>query len=190
MKCGALILAAGASTRLGQPKQLVRLEGETLLVRSVRVAREAGCAPIVVVLGAFEDLIRSQCNLEDVQVILNPEWSEGMGTSLACGVGAFEEDQSVEGVVIMTCDMPAVTADHLRLLASSGDVTASSYANRKGVPAYFPSSLFSRLIELKGDAGAREILRSANAVPLTNGELDIDTIVDLARAQRQSLDRH
>jgi CTP:molybdopterin cytidylyltransferase MocA len=181
MKSGALILAAGASKRLGVPKQLVCLGNETLLDRSVRIAGEAGCAPVVVVLGAFEELIRQQCRLKDALILSNPDWKEGMGTSLSLGIRAFAD---VAGVVVMTCDMPAVTAGHLRALATSDAATASSYAGRKGVPAYFLPDSFPELRKLQGDAGARELLRTANAIELTGGELDIDTNGDLSRAQK------
>jgi CTP:molybdopterin cytidylyltransferase MocA len=183
MNCGALILAAGASTRLGYPKQLVCWGNETLLDRSIRIAREAGCVPVVVVLGAFEDLIRSRCNLQGVLTLSNPEWAEGMGTSLSMGVRACDD---VPGILVMTCDMPAVTADHLIALKSSGTVTASVYANRKGVPAYFPNDLFSRLIAITGDNGARNILQSAVGIELKGGELDIDTTEDVRQLRKWS----
>jgi molybdenum cofactor cytidylyltransferase len=180
MKCGALILAAGASTRLGHPKQLLRLGNETLLDRSVRIAREAGCAPVVVVLGASEDQIRDQCKLQDVLIVSHPDWAKGMGTTLSRGVQAFG---NVQGVLVMTCDMPAVTAEHIRTLIASEQVAASSYGGRKGVPAYFPKDLFPNLVELKGDMGARELLQLAYEVELPDGELDVDTSEDLVKAQ-------
>jgi molybdenum cofactor cytidylyltransferase len=180
MTCGALILAAGASSRLGHPKQLVRLGNETLLDRSVRIAREAGCIPVVVVLGAAEDQIRDQCKLQDVLIVSHPDWAQGMGTTLSRGVQAFED---VQGILVMTCDMPAVTADHLCTLMASEQVAASSYGGRKGVPAYFPRNQFPQLLELKGDVGARELLRFAQEVQLPCGELDVDTSDDLAKAR-------
>jgi molybdenum cofactor cytidylyltransferase len=179
MSIGALLLAAGASTRLGHPKQLVRLNGETLLARSIRIAAEAACAPIVTVLGASEELIREQCDLGDVLVVTNPMWAEGMGSSLSVGAKAFGE---VRGVVVMTCDMPAVDAKHLRAISASGRLTASAYGGRKGVPAYFPQSFLAALAECRGDAGARSMLQKAPAVELVNGDLDIDSPEDLARA--------
>jgi molybdenum cofactor cytidylyltransferase len=180
MNCGALILAAGASTRFGSAKQLVIFEGETLLARAVRIAQAAGCKPVVVVLGARENLIRNECDLSGVLVVSNPDWAEGMGTSLTQGIRALE---GCPGVVVMTCDMPAVTANHLRALASSGAITASSYADRKGVPAYFPEEVFPALLSTEGDAGARDLLRSAAGIDLAGGELDIDTPEDLARCK-------
>jgi CTP:molybdopterin cytidylyltransferase MocA len=180
MKCGALIIAAGASTRLGFPKQVVRLGNETLLDRSIRIATEAGCSPIVVVVGAFEDTIRGQCKLHGIALISNPDWEDGMGTSLSKGVRMFGD---IPGILVMTCDMPAVTPDHLRALARTRVLTASSYAGRSGVPAYFPNNLFPELAKIRGDMGARSLLKGANQVELRGGELDVDTTEDLVKAR-------
>ncbi len=176
----AIILAAGASTRLGEPKQLVMLGAETLLARAVRTAREAGCAPVVVVLGASAELIQKQCDLADALVVVNAAWSEGMASSIRIGIGAVA---GASGVVLMTCDQPAITPEHLLKLTASGDVTASSYAGRRGVPAYFPAQAFSALMQLSGDSGARVLLRSSATVPLAGGELDVDTFEELAQAR-------
>jgi molybdenum cofactor cytidylyltransferase len=183
--CGALVtaavvLAAGASTRLGEPKQLVRIGGEALLERAVRVAREAGCAPIVVVLGAEAERIRAACDLGDAVIVENERWSEGMASSIQTGIRAVGD---VDGAVLMTCDQPAVTVGHLRVLMATGEVAASAYAGRGGVPAYLPASLFPALMLLRGDAGARELLRTARTVELPGGELDVDTADELAQAR-------
>ncbi len=89
------------------------------------------------------------------------------------------------GAVVLACDQPAVTAGHLRELASGGDdLVASSYAGRKGIPAYFPRAAFAALLALRGDVGARALLQDARAIPLADGELDIDTMEDLDRARK------
>jgi CTP:molybdopterin cytidylyltransferase MocA len=155
MKVAAVVLAAGASRRLGVLKQLVRLDGETLVERALHVCREAECDPVVVVLGASADVVRKECSFDD----------------------------DMDGCIVMTCDMPAVTAQHLRELVREGEVTASSYAKRRGVPAYFPRAMFAQLRKLTGDAGARDLLKQAQAVELEGGELDIDTAADLRRAR-------
>ena len=174
----AVILAAGASTRLGQPKQLVILSGETLLDRAARIAREAGCEPVVVVLGADAERIRTACQLGGAQVVVNDGWGEGMASSIRVGVEAISLS---DGVVLMTCDQPAVTPEHLRVLMAPGAATASAYADRRGVPAYFPAAFFPELLRLRGDHGARELLRNAPAIDLPGGELDVDTAADLRR---------
>ncbi len=181
MRVAAVVLAAGASKRLGEPKQLVRLGSETLLERAIRVAREAGCSPVVVVLGASATSIQAGCESGDSILVVNDDWAEGMGGSIRSGVGALPD---VDACVVMTCDMPAVTSAHLQLLMASGEVTASSYAGRRGVPAYFPRDTFRSLMELQGDAGARDLLRLARCVELLSGELDVDTAEDLAQARK------
>jgi molybdenum cofactor cytidylyltransferase len=179
-RIGAVILAAGASRRLGEPKQLVKVGGENLLERSVRVAHEAGFSPVIVVLGALAESVKAACALGDAEVLINDNWSEGMGASVRVGVGALRD---VDGCVLMTCDMPSVTVAHLRALSASGEVTGSTYAGRRGVPAYFPASSFKDLMKLRGDAGAKDLLRSARCVVLAGGELDVDTIEDLEHAR-------
>jgi molybdenum cofactor cytidylyltransferase len=176
----AVVLAAGASSRLGSPKQLAVLRAETLLERAVRVAREAECWPVVV-LGASADLILERCSLDGVQVVVNEDWASGMGSSIGCGVRAVGD---ADGVVVMTCDMPAVSSAHLRALIDCGEVAASGYAGRRGVPAYFPAAFFPELIKLRGDAGAKELLQQARVVELVGGELDVDTAEELQMVQR------
>jgi molybdenum cofactor cytidylyltransferase len=165
---------------LGEAKQLVRFGSENLLERAVRVARDAECSPVVVVLGASAAAVQAKCELGDAVVVVNEDWVEGMGSSVRAGVVALRD---VDGCVVMTCDMPAVTAVHLSALMDSGEVTASSYAGRRGVPAYFPVGVFPSLVELHGDVGARDLLRAARCVDLAGGELDVDTVEDVERAR-------
>ncbi|HWW23986.1 MAG TPA: nucleotidyltransferase family protein [Edaphobacter sp.] len=179
MSIAAVVLAAGGSSRLGEPKQLLRLGGENLLERAVRVAREAGCGPVVVVLGASAEVIRSQCSLGDVRVLVNEGWEEGMASSIRLGVGALS---GVDGCVVMTCDQPAVTVGHLSRLIGN-EVRASRYAGRNGIPAFFPAAVFGGLMELRGDKGARELLAGVGFVEFEGGELDVDTVGDLIRVR-------
>lgn len=184
MSIAAVVLAAGASTRLGSPKQVEMLGNETLLERAVRVAREAGCSPVIVVLGAaYAEVLRNSA-LGDIIPVINDSWEEGMGSSVrlgvrACGLVAKE----AEGVVLMTCDQPAVTVKHLQLLMMRREVKASRYAGRNGVPAFFPAKQLYALMALTGDIGARELLKDARYEELANGDLDVDTAEDLERAR-------
>lgn len=179
-----MVLAAGASTRLGEPKQLVKLRGETLLARSVRVAAEAGCSPVVVVLGAESTRVIENSRFGDAEMVVNEHWIEGMGSSIRLGVTQLETlARDAKGVVLMTCDQPAVTAQHLRLIAAENELRASCYAGRRGIPAYFPAVYFGRLAMLRGDVGARELLVDARCEELLHGELDVDTADDLERAK-------
>lgn len=179
-RIAAVVLAAGASRRLGSPKQLAMLGDETLLERAVRLARAAGCSPVIVVLGAEYKQVLANCGLGDAVPVIHDKWEEGMGSSIRLGVRACED---AAGVVVMTCDQPAVTVEHLQLLMRGPEVNASRYAGRKGVPAFFPERYFGELEALNGDVGARDLLRSAEAVELVGGELDVDTLEDLERAR-------
>jgi molybdenum cofactor cytidylyltransferase len=180
----AVVLAAGASTRLGEPKQLVVLGGETLLERSVRIAREASCSPVVVVLGANYAHVLDTSLLRDAERVINEDWTEGIGSSIRLGVQTLETmAKDVDGVVLMTCDQPAVTAQHLHLIVAKDELKASRYAGRNGIPAYFPAKYFGRLVTLRGDVGAKDLLIDAQFEVLADGELDIDTREDLDRAR-------
>ena len=181
MSVAAVVLAAGASRRLGSPKQLEMLGGETLLKRAVRVAADAGCSPVIVVLGAAAELILAAGLPESVMPVINEQWMEGMGASICVGVRAC--GVAAEGAVVMACDQPAVTAGHLRRLMEGRVMRASRYAGRKGIPAFFPRAYFDELTALTGDVGARGLLRSAEAVDLEGGDLDVDTAVDLEYAR-------
>lgn len=187
----AIILAAGASRRLGRPKQLEEINSETLLARSIRTAQEAGCSPVIVVLGAAAEQILRTVDLAHCTVAVNMRWPEGMGGSLAVGVHTLQGlPELIQGAVLLTCDMPFITASHLRALAATGMLTGSQYGNAIGVPAYIPSRFLAQLASAGGDSGARSLLQQAQAVPLPCGDLDIDTEQDLqrARAYLQSAD--
>ena len=183
MGVAAIVLAAGASKRLGEPKQLVVIGGETLLERTVRVAREA-CSPVVVVVGAEYEQVLANSVLGDVVTVINDKWSEGMASSIRLGVETLElMAKDAAGGGLMTCDQPAVTVKHLSRLIQQAEVKASRYAGRNGVPAFFPKKYFDSLMKLKGDVGARELLAEARYEELENGELDLDTLADLEKAR-------
>jgi molybdenum cofactor cytidylyltransferase len=175
VKIAGVVLAAGASTRLGRPKQMVLIEGETLVERAVRLAIEAGLSPVILV--AADEALK----VAGAETVLNEEASEGMASSIRCGVNAV---QGCDGVVLMACDQPALSVQHLQaLIAEPAEIAGSAYAGRVGVPAYFPNSSFEALLALEGDAGARELLRGMRQVSNENLSFDIDTKEDLARWQ-------
>jgi CTP:molybdopterin cytidylyltransferase MocA len=118
--------------------------------------------------------------LVDAIVAINENWDEGMASSIRAGIGLVT---AADGAILMTCDQPAVTAEHLRKLMAPGELTASGYAGRRGVPAYFPTQNFPALLRLTGDAGAREMLRNAASIELPLGEMDVDTPEELAGAR-------
>ena len=187
----AILLAAGASTRLGRPKQLVQVDGKSLLRRAAEAAIASGASPVMVVLGReAETLARELAGLA-VAVVENPAWREGMGSSLRCGMEALHrETPTAEAVLLMVCDQPLVTADRLARLWARyvvwGKVVAVRHGDRPGVPAIFPARFFADLANISGDRGARGLLGSLTAreldlVEMPEAEIDLDTPQDLAR---------
>ncbi|HLI76414.1 MAG TPA: nucleotidyltransferase family protein [Acidobacteriaceae bacterium] len=182
MSTAALILAAGASRRLGRPKQNVIIGGQSLLERAVHTAQQAGLRPVLAVVQEvrWTDILVSK----GAVVLLNPHAHEGMSASIRVGIAWLQQRPEVTGVVALTCDQPALRAEHLRALcADPARVTASAYSGRNGVPAYFPRESFEALQQLRGDAGARLLLQNAPAVHDETLALDIDTEEDVLRAQ-------
>ncbi|MES2394245.1 MAG: nucleotidyltransferase family protein [Acidobacteriota bacterium] len=177
----AVILAAGLSRRLGRPKQSIVLAGETLVERSIRITQEAGLSPVLVVL-VDSDLIES-VQARGAFALLNRNTWEGLATSIHVGIDWARGIQAA-GVVLMTCDQPAVQPEHLRALIEEPSVAVgSAYAGKIGVPAYFPSSSFPALLQLQGDTGARDLLRYARSIHTEDLAFDIDTEADVELAQ-------
>lgn len=190
----AIVLAAGASRRLGTPKQLASFHGETLLARTLRVVRDAGADPIFVVLGANAEEIASAVDLSATQTVLNQQWQSGISSSIRAGLRALlQNDPSTQAAMLLVCDQPSLTGTYLKSLiaayASSepDSIAASHYAGIAGIPAIFPASQFATLQSLTGDTGARQLLRAPEctmiAIPFEGGDLDIDTPEDLRRLE-------
>ena len=183
-----VVLAAGASRRLGRPKQLEPWGGTTLLVHAADVALEAALGPVVIVLGAEAERCRAaiaQARLAAPPVVVvNPQWHSGVASSIAVGVAeAARLDPPCEAVLIMTCDQPGVRAAHLRRLvdearASGLPLAASGYAGTVGVPALFARDVWSELRALDGDTGAKRVLTRPKArvavVHCAEAEPDVD----------------
>jgi molybdenum cofactor cytidylyltransferase len=180
----AIILAAGASRRLGRPKQLVELEGESLLRRAARAAL-AGCAPVLVVVGSRAGDMTANLAGLPVTVIGNPAWEEGMASSIRAGIQALPPGAA--GVLFMVCDQIAVDGALVRRLLEAwrdhpDAVIACGYAGTRGTPSIFPARSFPELLELQGDRGARGLLQGeAVVVPFPEGEADVDVPEDLPR---------
>lgn len=185
----AVVLAAGASTRLGKPKQLIEIEGERLLCRTVRLALEAGCAPVFVVLGYEAERMQAELDGLTATAVVNGTWTEGMGSSLRRGMEAVcAMETPPAAVLLLVCDQPRLTVEHLRkLLAEQGAdeerITASEYAGRAGVPAVFGRRYFAELLAVEGDRGAREVIQRhtdrIRTVWWPDGERDLDRPEDL-----------
>ena len=184
-----MILAAGASSRMGRPKQALQFEGESLLRRAVLAALGASCAPVVVVLGANADVSGRELIGLGVTQVLNPDWERGMGSSISTGVRTLQESSlEVNAAVLLLCDQPFVTSEVLKGLIAEHSrsciqIVASRFKNTFGAPALFAKAIFPELLRLNGATGAKPVIQDhiAQTVFLTfpEGEVDIDTPDDL-----------
>jgi molybdenum cofactor cytidylyltransferase len=181
----SVILAAGAGRRMGGPKALLTLGGETLLRRVARTALASGCSPVLAVVGPWD----SDLGDLEVQIIFNAEATEGMASSIRAGIAALPEE--VTAVLVLTVDQPAVDTRLIqRLLALArkdpGCPVACAYGGSLGIPALLPRRLFSDLLALRGEQGAKAILLRENALtlPFPEAEADLDTPEDLAKIKR------
>ena len=188
MNLGAIILAAGASTRLGSPKQLLLHSGDTLLRHAAQTALAAACRPVVVVLGANAERMRAPLAELDVEIVLNAAWAQGMGTSVRRGMTTLTRlEPQLDAVLLLVCDQPLVQPGDLQSLvaafasAESADhvMAAAKYAATIGVPAIFGRAHFAALSTLPDAAGAKRVLLehpgSVMAVEMPAAAVDIDT---------------
>ena len=190
LRFGAIILAAGASTRMGAPKQLLEIGGRPLLVSAVEAALASPAWPVVVVLGAHAEKIRPVLARLPVLVTENPAWAEGMAASIRAGITTLRQfSRRLDAALIALCDQPAFsTATIAQLLAaqrSTGrSIVAARYGGRHAAPALFLREHFPALAELTGEEGARALLNAdptrVASVDLPALELDLDTPADVA----------
>jgi molybdenum cofactor cytidylyltransferase len=185
MKVAAILLAAGASTRMGRTKQLLPYGDETLVRWAARIALDSVCTPVLVVLGARSELIRTELEDLPVQLLENRQWAEGLGSSVRCGIrGALALHPDLDAIVLLLADQPQVTAETInRLVAaaqkSAQPIIASAYANTLGVPALFTRDTFDELGNLPSEWGAKKLIANGGervvAVPAPEAAWDIDT---------------
>lgn len=157
MTTAGLVLAAGEGKRFGGPKAPFLYKGERLIDRAVRTLHEAGCDPVLAVLGAWFG------EVDDAEVLLNSSWSEGMGSSLRFGLQHAQHDSRIEAVVILLVDQPGITSEAIgRLMNSGGSLVQASYEGRPGHPVLIGREHWLPLIgSLHGDVGARDYLKSS-----------------------------
>jgi molybdenum cofactor cytidylyltransferase len=196
---GAVILAAGASFRMGSPKQTLQYRGESLLRRAALAALGAGCRPVIVVTGASSELSRRELQGLEVREVLNTHWETGMASSVRAGVeGLVSADADADAVVLMLCDQPHVTAEVISGLvaahrATGRPIVASTYGANFGVPALFSRELFAELARLEGAAGAKQVIKrhasEAHFLPFQAGEVDVDTPDDFSRLIERDVER-
>lgn len=193
-KIGVIILAAGSSSRLGYPKQLVTFRGIPLLQGSIDVAESLEFDTKILVLGAKEDEINKKIDRRNFEVVINENWEEGMSTSIRVGISeALKFEKELEHILILLSDQPLVTKEKIKELIgvqidSKKQATFSEYAGDIGVPAIFSREIFLDLKNLKGDQGAKKLIYDKNfqfgTVNFEDGNFDVDTTVDVELLKR------
>lgn len=187
VKTAIILLAAGGSSRLGQPKQLLEYQGKILLQRIIDESLATKLGSVVVVLGANHELIAEKTKLDGTVVIINEQWQSGMASSIRAGVEVLSDDMQIERALITLCDQPHV--DHLLMKElvkkqqnSGKTIVACSYGDTVGVPAVFSRDMFPSLLSLQGQEGARKLIAAnpnhLETISFPNGIIDIDTPAD------------
>lgn len=179
---GIILLAAGGSSRMGTPKQLLRFGGVSLVRRAAETALGTECDPVVVVVGAEAEQVRRELSGLDVWIVENANWQEGMGSSIRVGIAALAQSE-VEAALITLCDQPLISSADLSKLVSvsraHGGTIVAPYDEESGAPALFPRQWFPLLQQLRGDQGPRHLLMSNASlvrwVSLDAAAVDIDT---------------
>jgi len=186
-----IILAAGSSSRLGRPKQLLELNGKTLLQKSIETALNVSIN-VTVVLCANENLVRPTISGFPINIILNENWISGMSGSIQTGMSALKNNE-FQAVLIMLCDQPFINASILKGMIEVFEknkfpIVASEYEKKVGVPAIFDASFFQKLKMLKGQKGAKKLLMNnldkTKSFMFENGKIDIDTEEDWQKIKK------
>lgn len=194
---GIVILAAGESKRMGAPKQLLTFDNKLLINKVIDIAISTHLKPVVLVLGAFKAKIEANILHDEISIVENINWNEGMASSVRIGLEKLIEiSPKIEGVIFMVCDQPFVTKEVIEELINvqvetGFEAAASRYNGKIGTPALLLKSHFNALFQLKGDTGARKILlensEKVAIVDFDAGIFDIDTPEDyqnLSNAQQ------
>jgi len=192
---GLIVLAAGASTRMGEAKQLLRVGGLPMIARTIEAALASPVWPIVVVLGASASEIKPAIARYPILIAENATWIEGMASSLRAGLATLQSfSRTVDAVLVALCDQPGFSPETIEALLaarrmSSRSIVAARYNDRLGAPALFGRAHFAALAALSGDEGARQVIALAaardevEAVDLPSLALDLDTPADFARVR-------
>lgn len=178
-----IILAAGTSSRLGKPKQLIKYKGESLLQIAVKKALKLS-NNIFVVLGYEKEKCEEDIKDLNTKIVFNPNYIKGMGTSISCGI---RYTRDFDNTLIMLCDQPLLPDEHFKSLKDFIDnktIIASLYKDNQNptVPAIFPKKYYEKLLILDEDKGAKEILREEEVKPILIDKkysIDIDTKMDI-----------
>ncbi|MBO9672250.1 MAG: nucleotidyltransferase family protein [Sphingobacteriaceae bacterium] len=188
MKTGIIILAAGSSSRLGRPKQLLDYKGKTLLQTVINEALETNCKPVIVVLGANAKEIASQHPHNQISIVINESWENGMASSIVAGLSTMIKTNSeIDSIIIAVADQAFIKMSNFNNLIekhkeTGKNIIASAYDETIGTPVLFKKDYFEALLALKGAEGAKKILKQypqdLETVVFERGGTDIDTETD------------
>ncbi|WP_026951658.1 nucleotidyltransferase family protein [Algoriphagus mannitolivorans] len=190
MKTGIILLAAGSSSRLGRPKQLLKIERKTLIQRAIDEAKKSKAGELVVVLGWNPELIKTGFEAGKIPQVNNPDWEQGMASSMQAGLRYLMEKENTDQVILMLVDQPFVYSEILdRLIQekknSGKGIVACSYAGTLGVPALFDQKYFQEMLKLKGSDGAKKVIlrhpEDVFSIEFPGGSVDLDTEEDLRK---------
>ena len=183
-----ILLAAGPSSRMGQPKQQLLIDEKTLLARAVEIALKSGIGKIIVMLGSQEETHRQLLKEMPVDTIFNAQWQKGMGSSLKTGLqNVISNNPKTEAIIVMVCDQPLLQVEHIQALIrkykeTNSLIIASAYASTMGVPVLFNQKLFTEIFELQDDQGAKKIIQQhhdqVETIDFPEGAVDLDTPED------------
>ena len=188
MKTGIILLAAGSSSRLGRAKQLIEFQGKTLIQKAIDEANKSQANCLVLVLGANADLIQTGFDITNTPFIVNPDWQQGMSSSMQAGLRFLMEKKEIDQVILMLCDQPFVDASLLDQLITAKEtsgkgIVAAAYSNTLGVPALFDRRYFEELVQLTGSEGAKKVIfnhqAEVHALDFQLGAVDLDTEEDV-----------
>ncbi|MEP1034821.1 nucleotidyltransferase family protein [Ekhidna sp.] len=193
LKIGIVLLAAGASSRLGQPKQLIQFRGKNLLQHTIDTANELEFESSILIVGANADQVLSKVTINSFQSFTNENWEQGMASSLRLGIKkSLISVPDLNAILISVSDQPFVSKELLQemiqLYRSESSIVVCEYDNVKGVPVLFGSKYFNELLMLNGDQGAQKIIKDhekmQSIVMFDHGNFDIDTPEDLERLNK------
>ncbi len=183
--CALILLAAGPSSRLHKPKQLLNYKGKSLLKHSIEAALDSNAEPIILVTGSNAQEMEKEVTDIKINIIENENWQEGIASSIRCGINALLSiAPEIEQTILMVCDQPYISPSLLNKLIdmqteTGADIIACAYAETIGTPVLFTKNYFYELLKLQGDEGAKKLVMkykgSAAFIQFPKGEIDIDT---------------
>jgi molybdenum cofactor cytidylyltransferase len=191
----AVILAAGSSSRLGTSKQLLLLNGTSLIRRTIQTFIDTGIEKIIVVLGADYEKHFSEISDLKITILQNEKWPSGLGSSIRNAIQSLDKTLLPEALILSVCDLPLLNTNHITSILNvhyktNKGIVASGYSETKGVPALFSKLYFGDLSSLSDDQGAKHVINKyphdVALISFPEGQFDIDTVDDIERLKRDS----